>query len=60
MSEVNRLKTIGDDAAELADRAAALDASDPLAKFGDRFIGSDDPTIRAYLDGNSLGRPLRA
>jgi len=60
MTELNRLKTIDDDAAELADRAAALDASDPLAKFGDRFIGSDDPTIKAYLDGNSLGRPLRA
>jgi kynureninase len=26
----------------------------------DQFIGSDDPTIIAYLDGNSLGRPPRA
>jgi kynureninase len=45
---------------DLADRAAALDAADPLAGFRDQFLGSDDPTIIAYLDGNSLGRPLRA
>jgi kynureninase len=45
---------------ELADRAAALDAADQLAGFRDEFIGSDDPAICAYLDGNSLGRPLRA
>jgi kynureninase len=45
---------------DLASRAAALDAGDPLARFRDQFIGSDDPTIVAYLDGNSLGRPLRA
>jgi kynureninase len=60
MTELNRLKTIGDDAPDLADRATALDASDPLARFRDQFIGSDDPTITAYLDGNSLGRPLSA
>jgi kynureninase len=48
---------MGDD---LAGRAAALDAADPLAAFRDQFIGSDDPTVIAYLDGNSLGRPLRA
>jgi kynureninase len=60
MTELNRLKTLGDEAAELADRAAALDASDPLGQFRDQFIGSDDPTITAYLDGNSLGRPIRA
>ena len=45
---------------DLVDRAAALDAADPLASFRDQFLGSDDPTIIAYLDGNSLGRPLRA
>lgn len=45
---------------ELAARAVALDAADPLAGFRDLFLGSDDPTIIAYLDGNSLGRPLRA
>ncbi|HEY6686200.1 MAG TPA: aminotransferase class V-fold PLP-dependent enzyme [Propionibacteriaceae bacterium] len=45
---------------DLVDQAAALDAADPLARFRDQFIGSDDPKIIAYLDGNSLGRPLRA
>jgi kynureninase len=45
---------------DLAGRAVALDAADPLADFRDQFIGSDDPQIIAYLDGNSLGRPLRA
>jgi kynureninase len=45
---------------DLVDRAAELDAADPLAHFRDQFIGSDDPKIIAYLDGNSLGRPLRA
>jgi kynureninase len=45
---------------DLVDQAGALDAADPLAHFRDQFIGSDDPEIVAYLDGNSLGRPLRA
>ena len=45
---------------DLADRAAALDTADQLAGFRSEFIGSDDPAICAYLDGNSLGRPLRA
>jgi len=45
---------------DLVDQAGALDAADPLAHFRDHFIGSDDPKIIAYLDGNSLGRPLRA
>jgi kynureninase len=45
---------------DLVDQAAALDAADPLAHFRDQFIGSDDPKIIAYLDGNSLGRPMRA
>jgi kynureninase len=43
---------------ELRDRAAALDAADPLATFRDRFLPADD--VVAYFDGNSLGRPLRA
>lgn len=38
--------------------ARALDAADPLAAHRDRFVGSD--TSLVYLDGNSLGRPLRA
>jgi kynureninase len=46
--------------AALVDQATALDAADPLAHFRDQFIGSDDPKIVAYLDGNSLGRPLKA
>ena len=45
---------------DLATQAELLDAADPLADFRDQFIGSDDPAIIAYLDGNSLGRPLRA
>ena len=39
-------------------RAEALDAADPLAPLRDRFIAAGD--VLAYLDGNSLGRPLEA
>jgi kynureninase len=46
------------DLADLAARAAELDAADPLAPFRDRFLPS--PDVLAYLDGNSLGRPLAA
>lgn len=46
------------DAPTHRDRAAALDAADPLARFRSAFVGSDEVT--AYLDGNSLGRPTRA
>lgn len=35
-----------------------LDAADPLAAHRDLFVSSAE--VRAYLDGNSLGRPLRA
>ncbi len=35
-----------------------LDAADPLAAFRARFV--EAPDVVAYLDGNSLGRPLRA
>ena len=38
--------------------AAELDAADPLARFRARFVAADDPSVAAYLDGNSLGRPL--
>jgi kynureninase len=38
--------------------AAELDAADPLAEHRSLFVRSDDVT--AYLDGNSLGRPLTA
>ena len=39
------------------DRAVALDASDPLAQFRGRYLPQSDDVV-AYLDGNSLGRPL--
>ncbi|WP_368497489.1 kynureninase [Herbiconiux sp. A18JL235] len=38
--------------------ASALDAADPLGAYRSRFLGADDPAIPAYLDGNSLGRPV--
>ena len=41
-------------------RSAELDAADPLARFRAAFVGADDPSVVAYLDGNSLGRPLVA
>ncbi|GAA2753739.1 kynureninase [Amnibacterium kyonggiense] len=37
-------------------RAASLDDADPLGRFRSRFVTVDD--VVAYLDGNSLGRPL--
>ncbi len=39
--------------------ASRLDAADPLAGFRSRFVAADDPSLVAYLDGNSLGRPLK-
>ena len=41
----------------LADAARDLDAADPLAGFRSRFLPADG--VGSYLDGNSLGRPLR-
>ncbi|MCK2037836.1 aminotransferase class V-fold PLP-dependent enzyme [Microbacterium sp. SSW1-49] len=41
----------------LLDRARALDAADPLHAHLTAF--ADAPGVTAYLDGNSLGRPLR-
>jgi kynureninase len=38
------------------ERSAELDAADPLARFREQFLPS--PGVVAYLDGNSLGRPL--
>lgn len=38
--------------------AADLDAADPLASFASRFVPADG--VVAYLDGNSLGRPVAA
>ena len=39
------------------ERAMELDAADPLAAFRSRYLPQTDDVI-AYLDGNSLGRPL--
>ncbi|WP_312179344.1 aminotransferase class V-fold PLP-dependent enzyme [Arthrobacter sp.] len=47
-------------ASRFHDRAKELDAADPLADLRERFIGHNDPGVPAYLDGNSLGRPLAA
>ena len=52
----------GDDVLEnlpehLVETAARLDAADPLAGFREEFVST--PGVIAYLDGNSLGRPLR-
>jgi len=44
-------------AAEALSRARAADAADPLAAYQERFIPLPDGVV--YLDGNSLGRPLR-
>ncbi|CAH0168141.1 kynureninase [Microbacterium foliorum] len=41
----------------LLEQARALDAADPLRAHLDAF--ADAPGVDAYLDGNSLGRPLR-
>ncbi|MEV7429976.1 aminotransferase class V-fold PLP-dependent enzyme [Nocardioides sp. NPDC092400] len=38
--------------------SAELDARDPLAAYRSRFVGAEDPSVVAYLDGNSLGRPV--
>jgi len=42
----------------LLGRAAALDEADPLSSYREAFLPAEG--VIAYLDGNSLGRPLRA
>ena len=37
--------------------AGELDAADPLGRFRRHFAGAEDGVV-AYLDGNSLGRPV--
>ena len=44
---------------DFAEQARSLDAADPLAPLRERFLPAGDDVV-AYLDGNSLGRPLRA
>ncbi|HKS02488.1 MAG TPA: kynureninase, partial [Arthrobacter sp.] len=41
----------------LLQKAAVLDAADPLGRYRDLFVGAE--TELSYLDGNSLGRPLK-
>jgi kynureninase len=39
------------------EKAVLADSDDPLAAFRDRYLPQTDDVV-AYLDGNSLGRPL--
>ncbi|MGP0221333.1 kynureninase [Paenarthrobacter sp. NCHU4564] len=41
-------------------QAAQLDAADPLATQREAFYTPDAGQLTSYLDGNSLGRPLKA
>ena len=43
---------------QLLARAKELDSADPLAAYRSEFVEADG--LVAYLDGNSLGRPLKA
>ena len=52
--------TLTHPAVDLAQRARDLDAADPLGHLRDRFLQAEGSQVVAYLDGNSLGRPLRA
>lgn len=47
---------------ELRRRAADLDAADEISFARERFVpaGAGATAVQAYLDGNSLGRPLMA
>lgn len=54
---VHQENTAAPAVAQLQQRAAELDRDDPLAHYRSHFIGSDTPL--SYLDGNSLGRPLK-
>ncbi|WP_138418964.1 kynureninase [Sinomonas gamaensis] len=48
------------DSGGLAERARELDGGDPLAQYRSLFVGTEDGNeVLSYLDGNSLGRPLR-
>ena len=43
---------------DLIERARELDRKDPLRRFTTKFVRA--PGVVSYLDGNSLGRPLRS
>ncbi len=49
-----------DAARQTFDAAQELDLRDALCGYRAGFLGSDDAAVVSYLDGNSLGRPLRA
>ncbi|MDQ0679283.1 kynureninase [Arthrobacter pascens] len=57
MTQEHRPTMQDPDGVALLERAAHLDAQDPLASYRDLFVGTDAEL--SYLDGNSLGRPLR-
>jgi kynureninase len=44
---------------DLLARARQLDAEDPLAPVRELFLRGETDDVVSYLDGNSLGRPLR-
>jgi kynureninase len=44
---------------DLAARAQELDAADPLGHVRALFLPAEPDDVVSYLDGNSLGRPLR-
>ena len=54
---IHQEDTAGGAAGTLRQRAEELDRKDALAHYRDHFIGTDTPL--SYLDGNSLGRPLK-
>ena len=56
-AEDEHRRVAGISAPDLLSEARRLDAADPLAHHLDAF--ADAPGVTAYLDGNSLGRPLR-
>ena len=56
----DREDTTRDAVAALRRRADRLDAEDPLAALRAELLLETAPGVSAYLDGNSLGRPLRA
>ncbi|MDZ5076866.1 kynureninase [Nesterenkonia sp. HG001] len=51
-------RTSFSDTSAFTERAADLDARDPLAPLREEFLLPEE--VRSYLDGNSLGRPTRA
>ena len=54
---IHQEDTAGRAAETLRQRAEELDRKDALAHYRNHFIGTDTPL--SYLDGNSLGRPLK-